>query len=144
MSRVIRSPRARIWRALTSVDELIRWDERLLSLEEPAPDYPAPGSRTRWRCLEGSVPVELRRDPLEVIPAQRLHSSMRLGALRFEETWTLADEAHGATRLSLRLASHNSIPLVGGALDRFDVRRLSAERVDRSLSRLQRWCERKA
>lgn len=144
MSKVIRSPRARVWRALTSPDELIRWDARLLSLEEPAPDYPAPGSHTVWRCLVGSVPVELRGDPVEVIPATRLRSAMRLGAFRFEETWTLVDDEPGATRLSLRLASENSVPLVGGELDRFDVRRLSTERVDETLSRLQEWCERDA
>lgn len=144
MSKVIRSPRARVWRALTSPDELIRWDERLLSLEEPAPDYPAPGSRARWRCLVGSVPVEMQGDPVEVVPAQRLRSAMRLGTFRFEETWTLADDGPGTTRLSLRVVSQNSVPLVGGELDRFDVRRLSAERVDQSLARLQRWCERDA
>lgn len=141
MSKVIRSPRSRVWRALTSPDELLRWDDRLLSLEDSSPDYPAPGSGARWRCRVGSVPVALHGDPLEVVPATRLRSAVRLGSFRFEETWTLVDEALDATRLSLRLTAESSVPVFGGALDRFDVRRFSAERVDETLSRLQRWLE---
>jgi uncharacterized protein YndB with AHSA1/START domain len=141
MSKVIRSPRARVWRALVSPDELIRWDERRVSLEEPIPDYPAPGHSARWRCWLGSVTVSHREDPLEVIPAERLRSAVRLGSFEFEETYTLADEAPDGTRLSLRLVANNTVPVLGGELDRFDVRRLSAERVDETLARLARWCE---
>ncbi len=141
MSKVIRSPRARVWRALVTPGELIRWDERRVALEEPAPDYPAPGHPARWRCALGSVVVPHSEDPLEVVPAQRLRSAVRLGSFRFEETYTLADEGPDGTRLSLRLAAKNSVPLLGGELDRFDVRRLAAERVDETLSWLARWCE---
>jgi hypothetical protein len=141
MSKVIRSPRARVWRALVSPDELIRWDERRISLEAPIPDYPAPGSPARWRCWLGSLNVEHCEDPLEVIPAARLRSAVRVAAFEFEETYTLADQAPDSTRLSLRLIAKNTLPLLSGELDRFDVRRLSAERVDQTLAQLQRWCE---
>ena len=141
MSKVIRSPRARVWRALVSPSELIRWDERRISLETPIPDYPAPGQPARWRCWLGSVTVERCEDPLEVIPAERLRSAVRLASFEFEETYTLADQAPDATRLSLRLIAKNTLPLLGGELDRFDVRRLSAERVDETLAQIQRWCE---
>jgi hypothetical protein len=33
------------------------------------------------------------------------------------------------------------VPVVGGELDRFDVRRLAAEMVDRNLRSIQKWCE---
>ena len=141
MSKVIRSPRARVWRALVSPSELIRWDERRISLEAPIPDYPALGSPARWRCLLGSVTVEHCEDPLEVIPAERLRSAVRLASFEFEEIYTLADLPPDSTRLSLRLIAKNRLPLLGGELDRFDVRRLSAERVDQTLAQLQRWCE---
>jgi uncharacterized protein YndB with AHSA1/START domain len=141
MSKVIRSPRARVWRALVTPGELIRWDARRVALEEPAPDYPAPGHAARWRCLLGSVTVAHREDPLEVVPAQRLRSAVQMGAFHFEETYSLADEADGSTRLSLRLAAKNSVPMLGGELDRFDVRRLAAERVDATLAWVARWCE---
>ena len=103
MSKVIRSPRARVWRALVSPDELIRWDERRISLVAPIPDHPKPGRAARWRCLLGSLTVEHHEVPLEVIPAERLRSAVRLASFEFEETYTLADQAPGATRLSLRV-----------------------------------------
>ena len=141
MSKVIRSPRARVWRALVSPGELIRWDERRISLEAPIPDYPALGHPARWRCQLGSVTVEHQEDPLEVIPAERLRSAVRLASFEFEEIYTLADLPPDSTRLSLRLIAKSRLPLLGGELDRFDVRRLSAERVDQTLAQLQRWCE---
>ncbi len=141
MSKVIRSPRARVWRALVSPDELIRWDERRISLEAPIPDYPTLGRPARWRCLLGSVTVSHCEDPLEVVPAERLRSAVRLASFEFEETYTLLDQVPDATRLSLRLVANNTLPMIGGELDRFDVRRLSAERVDQTLAQLQRWCE---
>ena len=141
MSKVIRSPRARVWRALVTPDELIRWDERRISLEAPIPDYPAPGRSARWRCWLGSLNVEHCEDPLEVVPPARLRCAVRIAAFEFEETYTLADQAPDATRLSLRLIANNTLPLLSGELDRFDVRRMSAERVDQTLIQLQRWCE---
>ena len=141
MSKVIRSPRARVWRALVSPEELIRWDERRISLEEPVPDYPTPGRSARWRSWLGSVSVVHCEDALEVVPAERLRSAVRLASFEFEETYTLADQLPDATRLSLRLVAKNRLPVYGGELDRFDVRRLSAERVDQTLAQLQRWCE---
>ena len=141
MSKVIRSPRARVWRALVSLDELIRWDDRRISLEAPVASYPAPGHPTRWRCRLGSLSVERLEDPLEVVPAERLRSAVRLASFEFEETYTLSDRAPDATRLSLRVIAKNTLPLFGGELDRFDVRRLSTESVDQTLGLLQRWCE---
>jgi len=141
MSKVIRSPRARVWRALVSPDELIRWDERRISLEAPIPNHPVPGRPARWRCRLGALSVEHCEDPLEVVPAERLRTAVRLASFEFEETYTLADQPPDATRLSLRLIAKNTLPLLGGELDRFDVRRLSAERVDQTLAQLQRWCE---
>jgi hypothetical protein len=141
MSKVIRSPRARVWRALVSPDELIRWDDRRISLEAPVARYPAPGHPARWRCWLGSLSVVRCEDPLEVIPAERLRSAVRIASFEFEETYTLSDTVSDATRLSLRVIAKNTLPLFGGELDRFDVRRLSTERVDQTLGLLQRWCE---
>jgi hypothetical protein len=41
----------------------------------------------------------------------------------------------------LKLVASNSMPVVGGALDRFAVRRLAAEFIDAKLRGVQRWCE---
>ena len=143
MSTVVHTPRERVWRALTVPAEVIRWDEHKLSLEEPAPGYPSTEQAAHWRYRLGSVAVELHDQPLEVLPRQRLRHAMSIGAFAFEGTYTLADEGGpDNTRLSLRLvSSSNRIPVVGGTLDRFDVRRLASEIVDGSLRSIQKWCE---
>ena len=140
MATVVDCARERVWRALTEPAELIRWDERILSLERPKPG--SPEHDTRWRYRLGSVPVDLVEEPLEIVTGQRLRSAKSMGAFRFEETYTLTDEGQARTHLSLRLAAaSNRIPVVGGALDRFDVRRLATELVDDRLRQVQKWCE---
>jgi hypothetical protein len=132
MSAVIGAPRERVWCALTVPEEVIRWDERRV------------GETVRWRCRLGSVAVDLLERPIEVVPRQRLLSEISLGLFRFEETCGLSDEAgdESRTRLSVRLVASNSVPLVGGLLDRFEVRELAATMVDTKLKALQRWCDR--
>jgi hypothetical protein len=66
-----------------------------------------------------------------------------MGLFRFDETFTLGAEIGDPerTRLHLKLIAANSVPVVGGLLDRFAVRRLAAELVDRKLRSIQKWCE---
>ena len=143
MSAVIDSPRERVWRALAEPAERIRWNERILALDEPVPDYPHTDRPAHWRYRLGSVPVVLEDRPIEVVPRKRLRHALAIGSFRFEETYTLSDEDDpDRTRLSLRLtAEKNSIPLLGGELDRFDLRRLASEIVDGNLRSTQRGCE---
>jgi hypothetical protein len=143
MSTVVHTRRERVWRALCDPSEVIRWDERIISLEEPALDYPSPEHAARWRYRLGSVAVDLLDRPVEVLARQRLRHAMSIGSFEFEETYTLADDGGGEhTRLSLRFSSSvNSIPVVGGSLDRFDVRRLGSEIVDGNLRAIVKWCE---
>jgi len=108
-------PAGSVWRALVTPNELIRWDERRISLEAPIPDYPAPGRSARWRCWLGSLNVEHCEDPLEVVPPARLRCAVRIAAFEFEETYTLADQAPDATRLSLRLIANNTLPLLSAS-----------------------------
>lgn len=142
MSTVVHTPPGRVWRAIAEPAEVIRWDEHVVSLETPASGYPESGESAHWRYRLGSVPVDLVDTPVEVVPGQRLKHAMAIGAFAFEEVYTLAGEGSLRTRLSLRLASSsNSVPVVGGQLDRFDVRRLASEIVDRNLRAIQKWCE---
>ncbi|MBW2267240.1 MAG: SRPBCC family protein [Deltaproteobacteria bacterium] len=140
LSAVIHAPRPKVWRALTTPSEIIRWDKAILELLEPADDFPRIGNEARWRYRLRSVPVLLRDRPLEVVPACKLRSEVSLGLFHFEQAWTLADDAD-ATRLGLHLAAGNAIAVVGGMLDRFDVRKLAAEYVDGRLRSLRQWCE---
>ena len=142
MATVVHAPRARVWRALVDPGEVVRWDERAIELRGEASGYPSTERAVRWRYRLGSVPLELRERPLEVVPLQRLRLARGFASLHFEETFSLGDEGAAAhTRLSLRLAVSNSVPTLGGALDRFDVRRFASELVDESLRGLQKWCE---
>jgi len=76
MAAVIDAPRARVWRALTSPQELIRWDDRVVALARgKRPGNGRPQQRYRW----GSVCVDLRYRPIEVIPGKRLRSEISLG-----------------------------------------------------------------
>jgi hypothetical protein len=147
LSTVIGAERERVWRALTRPGERIRWDERLVELLDPAGDAPAPGRRVRWRYRLGALAVELQESPLEVRPPERLHCDVALGLFRFSVVYTLGVEsgapagAADRTQLSLRLSTENSMPVVGGTLDRFDVRRVASEYLDAQLRALQKWCE---
>ncbi len=144
MSTVVDASRERVWRALTVPDELLGWDERLLAAIDGVEGYPHVGRLTRWRYRLGTVPVVLEDHPLEVVPSERLRSQLGFGHLRFDEIWTLGEENAGPdarTRLALRLVASNSVPVVGGLLDRFGVRELVAQIADARVRQLQKWCE---
>ena len=143
MSTEVNANRDRVWRALTVPEELIRWDEKLVALVDPADDYPLEGQQVRWRYRLGTIAVMLRNSLLEVVPKKRLRSATSMGLFRFDETFTLGHEIGDPerTRLQLKLIAPNSVPVVGGLLDRFAVRRLAVELVDRKLRSIQKWCE---
>jgi hypothetical protein len=142
MSTVIGAGRARVWRALTQASEILRWDERALELLEPADEYPRVGRNVRWRYKLGAIPLLLNERPLEVEPEARLRCAVALGLFRFDETFQLASEPGGdRTRLTLKLVSQSQIPVVGGALDRFAVRRIANDFIDAKLRGVQKWCE---
>jgi len=143
MSTLITAERDRIWRALTTPSELIRWDDQIVALIDPVPDFPRLGQQVRWRYRIGSVPVVVHQTIQQVQQGERLQSAISRGVFRFAETYTLADEIAlpDRTRLSLRVVASNSTPLVGGLMDRFAIRRLSAELIDSRLRAVQKWCE---
>ncbi len=143
MATVIGARRDRVWTALTTPIELMRWDEAVVSLVEPNSDYPRVGKTVRWRYLLGRIPVVLCDQPLEVEPCERLRASITLGLFRFDRTFTLTAEDGDShrTRITLKLVSLNSVPIVGGQLDRFSVRRMASQFIDAKLRSLQKWCE---
>ena len=143
MSTLIGARRERVWIALTNPQELMSWDEAIVSPIEPVSNYPQVGETVAWRYLLGTIPVVLRDQPLEVEPCELLRNSMVLGLFRFERTFTLTTELGDCeqTRITLKLVSSNSVPMVGGQLDRFSVRRMATKLVDANLRSLQKWCE---
>ena len=143
MSTRVGAGRDRVWRALTVPEELICWDEQLVELLHPAVGFPQEGQQVCWRYRLGTIAVMLRNSLLEVVPKKRLRSATTMGLFRFDETFTLGHEVGDPerTRLQLKLTAANSLPVVGGMLDRFAVRRLAVELVDRKLRSIQKWCE---
>jgi uncharacterized protein YndB with AHSA1/START domain len=143
MSTRVSADRDRVWRALTVPEEILRWDEQLVALLDSADGYPLAGQQVRWRYRLGTIAVMLRNSLLEVVPKERLRSATAMGLFRFDETFTLGHEIADPerTRLQLKLIAANSVPVVGGLLDRFAVRRLGLDLVHRKLRSIQRWCE---
>lgn len=143
MSTVIDADRERVWRALTEPSELTGWDDRVLASKDDDGAYPRPGQHLRWRVRLGGVPVVLHERPQEIARLERLHSTLRIGSLRLEQTYTLSVESLDPprTRLGMKLVTTSSVAVVGDVVDRFSVRKLAAERIDHTLRAVQDWCQ---
>jgi len=144
MSTKVGAERERVWSALTDPSQRLRWDDSLEAPIDVGPDHPRPGDHARWRYRLHGMPVVLHERTLEVVAGKRLRSAMALGPFRFDLAYTVESEDDGArTRVSAALAASNVVPVVGGALDRFAVRRLASEIVARSLESLRAHCTRR-
>jgi uncharacterized protein YndB with AHSA1/START domain len=143
MATRIDAPRERVWSALVDPSERVAWDGALEGALGAAPEAPQPGGEIRWRYRLRGLPVVLRERPLELVERKRLRSAMALGPFRFDLAFTLEPDDEGRrTRLAVALAASNVVPVVGGALDRFAVRRLASEIVTRLLEEVRAFCER--
>jgi uncharacterized protein YndB with AHSA1/START domain len=143
MSVVIEADRERVWRALTEPSELVAWDDRVLAPVGDTGRYPFAGQAVRWRYRLGGVPVVLHEQPQEISPLERLTSTLKVGSLRFDQTYSLSTESLDPprTRLGMKLVTTSSVPVIGDVVDRFGVRRLAAERIDHNLRAVQAWCQ---
>jgi hypothetical protein len=137
----IAADRARIWRALTVPSEVIQWDTGVVEPIDAPSDYPRPGHRVRWRYRLGPVPLILHDQPKEVLPVETFRSSIRLGPFQFEETYEIASEAPGRSRLTAELTVASAIPLVGALLARLVGYPLARATVRASLQSIKRHCE---
>ncbi|HVP27720.1 MAG TPA: SRPBCC family protein [Myxococcota bacterium] len=145
LSTAIRADRSRIWRALTDPVEIAGWDApngNAGALDLP-PEYPKPGQHVRWRYRQGGVPIVLHERPIEVVAHERLRALLELGPLRFDATFDLLpDPGHPErTRLQQKLVASNAVAVVGGVIDRFEMRALATGRVSRTLEAIRARCE---
>jgi uncharacterized protein YndB with AHSA1/START domain len=143
MATVVAAPRAAVWNALADPEQIARWRPGVRQTIHAPVRSPTRGRQLRFRCLLKDVPVILEETTLEVAPGERLHSEVRFGLFRFEETFSLAaaDPDGGHTRVSLRIATPSETPLVGASLDRFAVRRFATDLAATYLHALRDWCE---
>lgn len=147
MSAEIDAPPHRVWQVLTEPSELSAWDERIIAPIDVDSSYPFAGQHVRWRYRLGGVQVVMHDRPIEIVPGKRLQSVLQMGSLRYEQTYTLApqlplDEAGEptATQLGMKVVASNSVPLMGGTVDRFEVRRMTVKHIDSALKAIQTWC----
>lgn len=143
LASVMAAPRSRIWTALVDPKEVVHWRPGSVSESPPNHAYPSVGEAVRWQCRVHDLPIILHETPLEVVPGKQLRSRLRLGLFRFEESFTLAPSPGepGRTRVGLHVYVPNEMPIVGGTLDRFAVRRLATELGGTHLQALRDWCE---
>lgn len=142
MSVVIDSDRKRVWRALTEPDQVVEWDEHVLGSVD-APAEPFSGQHIRWRYKLGTVQVVLHERRHEIANPERLSSTLSVGSMRLEQTYTLSEEPTdpSRTRLGMKVVATSQVPVLGAVIDRFGVRKLAAERVDATLRSVKRWCQ---
>lgn len=142
MSTRIGAERNRVWKALTDPNQRVLWNPALLGPIEVPEDHPQVGQHARWRYRLRGVPVIMHDRTLEVVEGKRLRSAMALGPLRFDLTCSMESERdRSRTRLSVALAASNVVPVMGGVVDRFAVRRHASEIVANLLSDVRAWCE---
>lgn len=143
LASVMAAPRARIWTALVDPKEVVHWRPGAVPNTDPGAPYPEVGQPVRWSCRVRELPIVLHETPLEVVRGTQLRSRLRLGLFRFEEAFTLASTPGqpGRTRVGLHVCVPNEMPVVGGTLDRFAVRRLATELGGTHLQALRDWCE---
>lgn len=143
MSAVINAEPEQVWRALTDPDALMEWDERVIGSIDVPDDYPVTGQHARWRYRVGSVPLVLHDRPQEIVQFERLRSAVTVGPMHFQQTYTLCLEScePHRTRLGMKLVQSNSVHVMGGVVDRFEVRRMAVDRIDTTLRSIQKWCE---
>ena len=143
MSAVIASPPRSVWEALTERSQVLQWRPGAIEALEPDASYPVPGERVRWRCRVRGLPLVLEDTPLLVLPGECLHARLSLGLFRFEETFRLAalPSEPERTRLGIKIAASNEMPVLGGALDRFAVREFATELAATYLQAVRDWCE---
>jgi uncharacterized protein YndB with AHSA1/START domain len=143
MSAAVSASRSRVWAALADPAQVARWRPGVVALREGGGAYPRVGQPVAWRCRVRELPIVLHETPTDVVPGERLHARLRLGLFHYEAHFTLAALAGETTRarVGLQIQVPNELPLVGGTLDRFDVRRLATELAATDLMALRDWCE---
>jgi hypothetical protein len=143
MSAALTASRARVWSALAEAAEAVHWRPGLVALLPGSEHYPRAGVPVRWSCRVRELPLLLHETPLEVVAGERLQARVRLGLFHYETSFTLSPLVGESprTRVGLQIQVPNELPVVGGTLDRFAVRRLATELAATELMALRDWCE---
>ncbi len=146
MATEIDAPQPAVWQAVSDPDEAMHWRPGVSErLEDGRAQWSSEQGRPRFRFRTRlhDVPVVLEEIRVVALGREKLRSEIHLGLFRFEETFSLTALGPARTRLGLRVAAPNRMPIVGGSLDRFDVRRFATDLAAVSLQAVRDWCERR-
>ena|GEM_PF-1097207 len=142
MGHRVAAPLASLWAALTEPGQVLRWRPGVVGVLDPLDRYPEAGQRVRWSCRIRELPLILEETPLVVVPLRHLRRELALGLFRYEESIRLSpSEGSGGSRIAIKISAPNQMPVVGGSLDRFAVRRFATELAGATLQALRDWCE---
>lgn len=145
LSIEISAPISRVWQALTLPAEVAVWDTGIIQALNAKPDYPQPGQHVQWQYRLGPIPLTLHDHPQKVVKNQLLRTQIKLGFLRYLETYTLThDQVRGITILNAELFVGNSLPLVAGIFDRLLGIPMSRSTVQISLKAIKTFCEKES
>jgi hypothetical protein len=140
LSAEVAAARARVWSALADPVELATWRPGLRAVDGTG-RWPSGGATLLFRTRLHGIPLAVRETSLEAVPGERLHVRLRVGLFHCDATFSLAALGGERTRVGLQLQVVNELPVVGGTLDRFAVRRLATELAATQLMALRDWCE---
>ena len=140
MATEVAAPREAVWTAVSDPEQERHWRPGVSDRLSDRAD----GNRTRhrFRLRLHDVPVVLEEARIASVAHEMLRSELRLGLFRFEETFSLVRTGPLETRLGVRVTAPNRMPLVGGSLDRFAVRRFATYLAAVTLQAVRDWCER--
>ena len=141
MATEIDAPRAAVWAALADPEESWHWRPGVTERLRDGASGRRGQAKHRFRAQLHDVPVVLEEMRLATVLGEKLRSELHLGLFRFEETFSLTALGRGRTRLGLKVTAPNRMPIVGGSLDRFDVRRFATDLAGVTLQAVRDWCE---
>jgi hypothetical protein len=142
LSAQVAAPPRRVWDALADPARLGDWHPGLAPLDAERP-WPAQGARLRWRTRLRGIPLEVRETSAGAVAGERLALRIELGLFRCDATFSLAPLGGEPprTQVGLQLQMAGELRVVGGTLDRFDVRRVATELAAARLGALREACE---
>jgi hypothetical protein len=142
MATEIAASRRAVWRAVAEPEQAAHWRPGVTALLS---DANAPLTRERvaeFRCQLHDLPVVLHERIIDFSKTERLESEVKLGLFHFRETFVLSDSTPRRTRLAIKIVTDSEMPVVGGSLDRFAVRRFATDLAATYLQAVRDWCER--
>jgi hypothetical protein len=131
-----------VWRVLSNPAAAASWLPSFGGWIGELPGSLPTHGRLRFRSRLRGIPVTAELRVIELNPGC-VRGHVRLGLFSCEAKFSLSPEpgVTGVTRIGLVLSVANQIALVGGTLDRFEVRRLASGLAEQTLGNLSAQAE---